>query len=117
MTKRDLIDFLEDILKAIAEINSFINGIGFEEFANNREKTLAVVKLLEIIGEATKKIPSDLRAKYPDIPWRAVAGMRDLLVHEYWQVDVEVVWQTVNESLPLLAKVIAEMIQNNRLEG
>ncbi|MBE9130247.1 MULTISPECIES: DUF86 domain-containing protein [unclassified Coleofasciculus] len=117
MTKRDLLDFLEDILEAIDEIFSFIRGVSFEEFANNREKVLAVVKLLEIIGEATKKIPSELRAKYPDIPWSAVAGMRDILVHEYWQVDVEVVWETVIDSLPLLARVISEMIQDNRVEG
>ena len=69
MTKRDLLDSLEDILEAIAEIASFVRGVSFEEFTNNREKTLAVVKLLEIIGEATKKIPFDLREKCPDIPY------------------------------------------------
>jgi uncharacterized protein with HEPN domain len=73
------------------------------------------MKLLEIIGEATKKIPDRLRHQYPDIPWKAVAGMRDVLVHEYWQVDESVVWSTVVESLPLLKVVIIEMIKSNQL--
>lgn len=113
MTPRGLRESLEDILDAISEINSFVKGVTFEDFLSNREKVLAVVKLLEIIGEATKKIPSELRKKYPEIPWSSVAGMRDILVHEYWQVDVEVVWQTIEESLPVLARVISEMIQEN----
>jgi uncharacterized protein with HEPN domain len=113
MTQRDLLDFLLDIIEAIDEIESFVVGINFKEFASNREKILAVVKLLEIIGEATKKIPEDLRDQYPDIPWRAVAGMRDVLVHQYWQVDVEVIWETVVQSLPLLKVVISEMIKSN----
>ncbi|MGB6166151.1 MAG: HepT-like ribonuclease domain-containing protein, partial [Geitlerinemataceae cyanobacterium] len=79
MTQRGLRESLEDILDAISEINSFLRGVTFEDFLSNREKVLAVVKLLEIIGEATKKIPSELRNKYPDIPWSSVAGMRDIL--------------------------------------
>ncbi|HIK30564.1 MAG TPA: DUF86 domain-containing protein [Oscillatoriales cyanobacterium M59_W2019_021] len=113
MTPRGLRESLEDIVDAISEINSFVRGITFEDFLSNREKVLAVVKLLEIIGEATKKIPGELRNKYPEIPWSSVAGMRDILVHEYWQVDVEVVWQTIEESLPELARVISEMIREN----
>ncbi|MGB3237895.1 MAG: DUF86 domain-containing protein [Geitlerinemataceae cyanobacterium] len=113
MTQRGLRESLEDILDAISEINYFVRDVTFEDFLSNREKVLAVVKLLEIIGEATKKIPYELRNKYPEIPWSSVAGMRDILVHEYWQVDVEVVWQTVKESLPVLARVISEMIREN----
>lgn len=112
MTQRDLIEFLEDILEAITEIEGFTNGISVEQFAQNREKLLATVKLLEIVGEATKKIPDVLRSRYPQIPWRSVAGMRDVLVHEYWQVDVDVVWETVQESLPLLKDVILEMVDH-----
>ena len=117
MTQRELLDFLLDIIEAIDEIENFITGINFEEFANNREKILAVIKLLGIIGEATKKIPEDLRDQYPEIPWRAVVGMGDVLVHQYWQVDVAVVWETVRSSLPLLKGVIAEMIKCNQTDG
>jgi uncharacterized protein with HEPN domain len=112
MTERRLEDSLVDILEAITEIEMFMEGVDLDRFLRNREKVLAVVKLLEIIGEATKKIPSSIREKYPEIPWRSVAGMRDVLVHEYWQVDELVVWETVTEALPLLKKTIIKIINS-----
>ena len=92
MKSQSLSDFLKDILDRIEEIEQFTQNISFEQFLNNREKLLAVVKLLEIIGEATKKIPDSLRQRHPQIPWRSVAGMRDLLGHEYWGIDPAVIW-------------------------
>jgi len=103
-------EFLQDILDAIAEIELFIDGISFEEFQLNREKTLAVVKLLEIIGEAVKNIPEEKYALYPDVPWRSITGMRNILVHEYWQVDITVAWRTAIVFLPLLKAIIGEML-------
>ncbi len=81
--KRSYKEFLQDILDAITEIELFVIGVSFDAFVSNREKTLAVVKLLEIIGEAAKKIPSDRRECYPDLPWKSIAGIKDILVHEY----------------------------------
>jgi uncharacterized protein with HEPN domain len=71
-----------------------------------------VVKLLEIIGEAVKKIPIAARKNYPEMPWKSVAGMKDILVHEYWQIDTAVVWVTVQDSLPLLKAVISKMLDD-----
>ena len=110
--KRSLLDFLQDILDATAEIEGFIAGIDFETFDANREKTLAVVKLLEIIGEAVKQIPRDRRNLYSEIPWKSVAGMKDIFVHEYWEIDTAVVWSTVQESLPVLKVVILDMLSS-----
>lgn len=110
MMKRDLLEFLEDIAESIAEIESFVVGLDLESFAQKREKVLAVVKLLEIIGEATKKIPNEIREQYPEIPWKSVAGMRDIFVHEYWRIDIDVVWMTVRESLPQLKPIIDDLI-------
>jgi uncharacterized protein with HEPN domain len=112
MTKRSVQDFFEDILSAITEIESFIDGITFDEFQRKREKILAVVKLLEIIGEATKQIPDSFRLQYPQITWQSVAGMRDILIHEYWDIDVNVVWATVTEYLPDLKSVIQDILLN-----
>jgi uncharacterized protein with HEPN domain len=112
MTERLLSEFLQDILESIVEIESFTTGVDFEGFRANREKILAVVKSIEIIGEAVKKVPDEVRDRFPQIPWRAIAGMRDVLVHEYWGIDVNVVWATVKEGLPPLKAVIVEWADN-----
>ena len=116
MTKRQLSEFLQDILDAITDIEVFTDGIDFETFRVNREKILAVVKSIEILGEAVKRIPDDIRSQHTQIPWKSVAGMRDVLVHEYWGIDVKVLWATVQEGLPPLKTVIVEIginLQNN----
>ena len=110
MTKRLFIEFLQDILEAIADIESFTNDIDFQEFQANREKVFAVVKFLEIIGEAVKKIPEEQRVNYPEISWKSVAGMRDVLVHEYWRIDEAIMWETIQTTLPPLKIVIQKML-------
>jgi len=109
MRERQLPDFLQDILDAITDIETFTDNVEFEAFQTNREKVLAVVKSIEILGEAVKKVPADIRSQYPDIPWKSIAGMRDVLVHEYWGIDVNIIWATVQEGLPPLKAVIAEI--------
>jgi uncharacterized protein with HEPN domain len=112
MTERSLSDVLQDILDAIADIEMFTAEVDFEAFRHNREKVLAVVKAIEILGEAVKKIPEDIRSLYPQIPWKAIAGMRDVLVHEYWGIDLNVVWATVEEGIPPLKITIVEIQEN-----
>ncbi|MBG0744968.1 MAG: DUF86 domain-containing protein [Cylindrospermopsis raciborskii KL1] len=113
--KRSYTEFLQDILHAITEIGLFVNGASYEAFESNREKTLAVVKLLEVIGEAVKKIPNERGELYPDIPWKSIAGMKDMLVHEYWQFDVAVVWATVQHSLPSLKAIV--VMELEKMQG
>jgi uncharacterized protein with HEPN domain len=110
MTSRSLLDSLQDIFEAIQSIEKFISGIDFAEFERDEKTIYAVSKALEIIGEAVKNIPESLRNNYPEIPWKAVAGMRDKLVHEYWGTDVTVLWKTTQKSLPILKQVAIEMI-------
>ena len=110
--KRRLSEFLDDILQAILDIERFTKGLDLERFRTNREKILAVVKLLEIVGEATKQIPEEIRQQHPSIPWKAIAGMRDILVHVYWDINTEVIWATVRENLPAL-KIAIEAIRRN----
>lgn len=117
MTERPLSEFLQDILESIADIEAFTTGVDFESFEGNREKVLAVVKSIEILGEAVKKIPDDIRSQYPQIPWRAIAGMRDILVHEYWGVDIKVIWATIQEGLPPFKAVIIEIIGSKNPEN
>lgn len=112
MTARDLSERLQDILDAISDIETFTADVDFEGFRANREKVYAIVKLLEILGEAVKQIPPEIRDRYPEIPWQSIAGMRDILVHEYWGIDVNVVWATVQQGLPPLKLVITELTQS-----
>lgn len=116
MTKRALSEYLDDILAAIADIEAFTDGINFNEFRENREKVLAVVKSIEILGEATKKIPDEFRRAHPQVAWRSITGMRDMLVHEYWGIDMAVVWSTVEEGIPSLKAVIMEIKRSVEVE-
>jgi len=109
MTQRQLSEFLQDILDTIADIEIFTDNVEFEAFQANREKILAVVKSIEILGEAVKKVPDDIRNQYQDIPWKSIAGMRDVLVHEYWGIDVNIIWATVQEGIPPLKAAITEI--------
>lgn len=112
MTKRQPTAFLQDILDAIADIETFTTDVDFQAFSANREKTLAVLKSIEIIGEAVKQIPDDIRTQYPNIEWQSISGMRNILVHEYWGIDINVVWATVQNGLPPLKAVVLEILQN-----
>ncbi len=91
MTKRKVEDSLQDILEAIAAIDEFTKNIDFVSFSENLEKIFAVSRALEIIGEAVKQVPDSLRSQYPNIPWRDIAGMRDKLVHDYINLDKEII--------------------------
>jgi uncharacterized protein with HEPN domain len=111
MKRRDYRDYLQDILDSINDIESFILGMGFEEFKGDRKTINAVVRSIEVIGEASKRIPRSLKAKYKGVPWREMAGMRDKLIHEYFGVDVEILWKTAKDDIPPLKQVIQNMMK------
>ena len=100
--KRVYLDYLQDMLENADRAINFVKGMDYEGFVEDDKTVYAVVHAIEIIGEAARSIPEDVRAKYPEIPWRDVAGMRNKLVHQYFGVNMEVVWQTIHEDLPML---------------
>ncbi|AOS83899.1 hypothetical protein BIU88_06870 [Chlorobaculum limnaeum] len=109
---REFIDYLEDILDAMVKIEKFIADQSFYDFAQDDKSQFAVIRAFEIIGEASKKIPEHVKEKYRNVPWRVMAGMRDKLVHEYFGVDIEVVWKTATEDIKDLKPIIHGIIKN-----
>jgi len=108
---RTYADYLRDILDMITKVQRFVSGVDMAEFEVNEEKVFAVIRALEVIGEAVKYIPETERECYPQIPWRAIAGMRDKLIHGYFVVSVNRVWATVQQDLPPLQQVITQMLE------
>ena len=108
--QRDELVVLEDILGSIHKISEYVNGISELEFENNIEKQDAVIRRIEIIGEAVKNISTKTRGEYPEIPWREMAGMRDIVIHEYFGVTMGLVWRVATIEIPVLKKQIENII-------
>lgn len=103
MVEREYRDFIIDMIEAADMVASFIQGMTKEQFLADKKTQFAVVRALEIIGEAAKKVPDSIRSRYPDLPWREISGMRDKLIHESLGVNNEVVWKTAVEDVPEIA--------------
>lgn len=109
--KRVYIDFLQDMLDNAKRASRFTSGMDFGSFSKDDKTVYAVIRAVEIIGEAARNVPQDVRSKYPQIPWRDVAGMRDKLIHQYFGINMEVVWQTLHEDVPMLIETLEDILK------
>jgi len=109
---RDSRLYLKDILAAIESIEAFVEGMDLEAFRVDDKTTSAVIRKFEIIGEAAKGIPEEIRRSYPQIPWKEMAGMRDRLIHFYSGVDYQLVWMTIKERLPQVKPEIQKIVRD-----
>ncbi len=105
--------FLKHILDAISDVENFSKNVTRAEFLGNKEKQYAVLRALEIMGEASKNLSEQLKGKHTEVPWRDVAGMRDKLIHGYFGVKLEMVWETIRNELPKIKKQIREILKED----
>lgn len=109
--KREVRIFIEDILESIAKIEDYTRDIDKDKFLEESWIQDAVIRRLEIIGEAVKNVPDDFRAKYPDVPWARIAGMRDVLIHGYFGVSLERVWKVIEKDFPGLKSEVSRILE------
>ena len=104
--------YLEHISDAVSRIVNYTNGFEYQDFIEDLLVQDACIRQLEIIGEATKHLSAEVRAQYSHIPWKDIAGMRDILIHDYLNVDLDLVWKTVNEKIPELKSEIKPIMDD-----
>jgi uncharacterized protein with HEPN domain len=107
---RDYKISLQDILDAIKKIEKYTRGMGFDDFVKQEVVVDAVVRNLEVIGEAAKNAPASVRSKHKDVEWKKIAGLRDILIHEYFGVDLDILWDIVRRKMPALKKKITSIL-------
>ena len=112
---RDSKLYLKDILKAMDAIETFVEGMNLEEFEKDDKTSSAVIRKFEIIGEATKNLPEELKNKNPHLPWREMAGMRDKLIHFYFGVKYDLVWSTIKDVIPQIRPALIEILNTESL--
>jgi len=112
MTTRTPKLYLNDIVDSMRSIINYTKNLSFERFSGDKKTIDAVVRNFEIIGEATKHIPSKIKNQHPDIPWKEMAGMRDKIIHEYFGVDLDIVWKTIKTRLPKLKSTLSDIYQS-----
>jgi uncharacterized protein with HEPN domain len=111
--KREYRDYLQDMLDNAERALNFVHGMEYDEFFEDDKSNYAVMRALEVIGEAAVKIPEDVRKANPGIPWREISAMRNKLMHEYFGANLEVVWKTVHEDLPVIVPILRKMLIAN----
>jgi len=106
----EFLDFVEDILDAMDKAEVLVKGYTYRDFEEDFRTNFAVIRALEIIGEATKRLPMSLRVQYPEIPWTGMAGMRDRIIHGYDTVDLQIVWDVVEKDIPEIKPHIQQIL-------
>lgn len=107
---RPVIEFLRDIMDWMENAQSFVDGIDRRAFMADLKTRSAVERAVEIIGEASKHVPDDIRGQFPDVPWQGMSGMRDRVSHAYFGVDYDILWRTVTEEIPPLLRRLKDVI-------
>ena len=108
--EKEIGDYIEDILEAMTNAIEFIKDMSYDEFVKDTKTVYAVIRAIEIIGEAGKNIPEETRKKYPNIPWKSMSGMRDKVIYSYFGVKIERVWEVIKRDIPNLKPKFEKML-------
>ncbi len=111
--KRDFLDYLDDIFRTAKSIQGFVLGMTYDDFVADEKTVFAVIEGFEIIGEAAKHIPKDIQNLYPEIDWTSMAKMRDLLIHHYFGTQYSILWETIENRIPLLLMEIPKIMRDH----
>jgi uncharacterized protein with HEPN domain len=111
---RDYLLYLEDIINAIQKIENYTQNMDFHKFSKNEMVIDAVIRNFEVIGEATKNIPEEVKEKYPTVEWKEATGFREVLIHDYFGIDVEAVWDTLKNNLQSFNEHILEVFKDQQ---
>jgi len=111
MSKREWRLFVEDILESIELVQTYVKGMSFEDFKNDRKTIDAVVRNFEIIGEASKFIPEEIKKKYQNIDWKGIIGLRNRIAHEYFDISLIIVWHIITEELPAIKEHMNKLLE------
>lgn len=114
--KREYALYLEDILECIGSIESFSRGLAREGFMTDELRQSAILRKIEVMGEAVKNIPPEVRKKYPDVKWKGIAATRDILIHAYPGIKLDRIWNILEDDLPELKKQVTEILKSERRE-
>ena len=113
MRKEPLI-FIEHILENIGEIEKFLKNVSKKDFFADKEKQYAIIRAIEIIGEAVKNLPNEFIRKYPGVLWKEIVGTRDKLIHHYFGIDLETIWKIIKEDIPNLKRDVKNILKKEK---
>ncbi len=112
MSKRFWKLFVEDILESVVWIENYTENMGFEDFKADRKTTDTVVRNFEIIGEASRSIPDEIKKEYQDVDWQGIVGLRNRIAHEYFGISTEIIWHIIKEELPPLKPIMEQILES-----
>jgi uncharacterized protein with HEPN domain len=115
--KRNIKLYIKDIIEYMERAEEYVKTLDFNQFTEDKKTYDAVIRCIEVIGEAAKNVPNEIRNRYPAIPWRDMAGMRDKIIHSYFTVDLEAVWLVVTEEIPRLKPLLLKILDDLGTEG
>jgi uncharacterized protein with HEPN domain len=109
MSNRPIKLLLSDILDAIDRIPQYIEGLSFDSFSEDQKTIDAVVRNLEIIGEAANRLPDEFKEKHPEVEWYKVVGLRNRIIHDYFGIDLKIIWQIIHSDMPMLRQILSRL--------